>query len=454
MSRLTRKDIKQLEDIEQLAKCFYANVKSPHSDCPELRDRIENLSRHLRASTGNIFHKKGGFQCNAHKGLSAEHTSKIFESLRTDLAEAVNTVKSFEFLFGPDENTTLKRVANTQKNVSRWRDEANQCEACVLSRVATNPSLLRELRTLFLAALPIAPDRPIGRLPPIWGYIDQWIGLSGDKNVLHSISDQRAKIMRHAMYEWKLYETKRSAKGAARPNKHDHFHKSFFGRGHTKPAPQPSTPSTPVTQRARNPLISPTLSQTLSRNAYELSETDFLREFSPSKGFYRAPPGNNYPYSFIDMYSQNPERTPSIPPKQQHQSRPANPATTVSPRLSSTWPSMSDLQSSQSQYSCTRAVSRRTPPPPPKPQPIPRTPERNKVLPPIPNVSPLSIPQDKSPPQNRARPSTSSSRSGVFGGWSSGEDVVGKKVKVKTADKKTRVVDVRATAVKGKHRPK
>lgn len=529
------------DDITKLAACFTFNINTSSGDRRDLKlglkIRINDLPRHLRRySITDQFLNKAKIRkdereinpnralCSFHNEIYSVATLVIFESLQTKLISAIQKLGGLINSFGPDEEMTIRRVAAIQemwaqpwRDVSneRWKYQADQCEACMLSRVATDPSTLRELRTVILAH---AGLKAYKAWPIILTFLDEWIKLTDQTKKLFDTSEERAKEMRYCIDQARLHKNLKAAQ-AAKKEAEKRARKQQAQNAHgleTLPALCYNlTPS--LTHGIPNPLFSSTLNRPLSRNEYEFSEAEFLHEFSPSRPSYRASSTIDDNYDVTDEYSQDNDtgtnlglsKTLAVLQKQQilDQYRDPDtveggrrsPETGLSSRLYGPWSSTDEIRGSYSRFSETTVSSpgyrtRRSelsppisplispvtpdryrydeapvspltnsskPPdryvPPPK---TPKTPDRNRALLPIPEVSPFhmspfissSSAQNTHPSSSRGYASVTSSGSSCVSAFSPGEEVVGTEMMMRKGQ--GRVVHVKAARDGKRYMPK
>ncbi|KAE8555181.1 hypothetical protein EYB25_003729 [Talaromyces marneffei] len=418
------------QDITKLAACFSVNINSPSGNLQDLKHvlkhRINDLPRHLRrySMTDQLLNKAkirkddrefnvNKLLCSAHNEIYSISTSMIFDSLRTELTRAVeylNVENYINYVLGPDEYMTLHRVAaiqemwtkpgpNTFPN-ERWKYQADQCEACMLSRIATYPSTLRELRTLFLVMhSPLKFVRPI-----ILAFVDEWIKSTDQSKSLFKRSEERAKEIQKCIRHWRIHKGEEMEEEKA-----DHQRPQNADSLETLPARSYKPTASPA-QSIPSPLFSSTITRPLSRNEYELSEAEFLQEFSLNKPFYRTSSTEDDDTSsdITDIYSQdNDTRTSlglgkmiTVLQKQQiidqYRDRGGTPDTGLSPRLYRPWSSTDEIRGSYSRLSQTTVSSpshsalreQTTPPLSPLNNANPKTPDRYRTP-----VSPLANPR-------------------------------------------------------------
>ncbi|KUL90402.1 hypothetical protein ZTR_01983 [Talaromyces verruculosus] len=315
-------------ELEEFAACF--SVSRNHKD---LRTSIERLPEHLRYSKTDLVLHKTGYKgnarynyvdrpsCSVHKWIDSIAVSKVFESLRTELADAVREMGKHVAVFGPDESLTVHRVAVIPEmwtkswldgiSNERWRYQVDQCEACMLSRIATDPSTLRELRTLFLAHArqklqELNQHRP---QPIILTFVDEWIKLTDQARVLYDTSEERAREISKCILHKKLQEAEQKRKEAEEEAKRKQARDS---QGLEILPALAYNPTPPVTQDVPSPLFSSTITRPMSRNEYELTEAQFLREFSPhNQSFYRTSStiDDDGSSAITDIYSDNDTQT-------------------------------------------------------------------------------------------------------------------------------------------------
>lgn len=245
MSQLTPKEIREL------AACFYINVNFPGADCPQLRYMINHLPHHLHVSRMTQLLCKAGLikkLCSVHDGLDPQTVSLIFDSLRTGVTDSVHFVRQFAYLLGPDENLSLERTASieemwidsktrfqSERNLThhkQWIYQADQCQACMLSRVASNSGTLRELRTLILAKMDSDTSKKYRNIdrkahpqcPLILSFINEWIQLTNQKDDLFYLSGQRAAAIKVVVHEW---ETVQASSREAKDDSDDQQRMSF-----------------------------------------------------------------------------------------------------------------------------------------------------------------------------------------------------------------------------------
>ncbi|RAO67742.1 uncharacterized protein BHQ10_003754 [Talaromyces amestolkiae] len=286
------------DDIAKLAACFTFDINTSSGDRRDLKHRlktrINDLPRHLRSEIYSVA------------------TSVIFESLHTELKSGIQKMGGLINSFGPDEEITRRRVAAIQemwtepwRDVSneRWKYQADQCEACMLSRVATDPSTLRELRTVILAHVEL---KAYQSWPIILTFLDEWIKLTDKAKILFDTSEERAKEIRYCIDQTKLHRNLKAAQAAKREaEERARKQQAHNAQGlETLPA-LCYNPTPPLTQDIPNPLFSSTLNRPLSRNEYEFSEAEFLHEFSPNRTFYRASSTIDDENDVTDKYSQD-----------------------------------------------------------------------------------------------------------------------------------------------------
>lgn len=337
----------------------------------------------------------------------------------------------------------------------------------MLSRIATFPTALRELRTLFLAHArkklqelhqPQPQPQPI-----ILTFINEWIKLTNQAKILFDTSSERAEEISNCILHQKLKAAEEAKKKAEEEARNQQAQNAAGLE--TLPA-LCYNPTHPVTQDIPSPLFSSTLTQPLSRNEYELSEAKFLNEFSPhNKSFYRTSStiDDDGSSAITDIFSDNDARTSSglskaLAELQEQQISDqyrttegegggGSPDTGLSSRLYGPWSSTDEIRGSYSRFSQTTASSpgsyrRRSELSPPvspinesnprrpdtynrtpvsplhnsktpdryTPQPkTPKTPDRSKALLPIPEVSPFHMSPFISSSSSR-NPHSSSSR--------------------------------------------
>lgn len=526
------------DDIVKLAACFAVNINTPSINWrdlkQDLKNRINDLPRHLRrySITDQFLNKAkirkdereinpNRFLCSVHNEIYSVATSVIFESLRIGLTNALKEMEGHKGSFGPDEYITRRRVKAIQEMWSelwrdgsneRWKYQADQCEACMLSRVATDPSALRELRTVILAH---AGLKSYQSWPIILTFLDEWIKLTDHAKILFDTSEERAKEIRCCIEQKKLHKEFEAAKKEAEERAKKQQAQNARGL-ETLPALS-YNPTPPLTQDIPNPLFSSTSMRPLSRNEYEFSEAEFLHEFSPNRTFYRTSSTVGDDDDITDEYSQDNNTRTSLGlsktlatlQKQQildqyrypdTRGGGRSPDTSLSSRLYAPWSSTDEIRGSYSRFSNTTVSSRgsyrrrselsppisplidpRTPDkyryvdapvsplanssktperyiPPPR---TPKTPDRSRTLLPIPEVSPFHMSpfiSSSSPSQNR-RPSSSrghasavSPGSSRVSSFSPGEEVVGTEMIIRKGQ--GRVVHVKAAREGERYMPK
>lgn len=315
-------------ELEEFATCF-----SVSRNDKDLRISIKRLPEHLRYSKTDLVLHKTGYKgnarynyvdrpsCSVHKRIEYIAVSKVFESLRTELADAVQEMGKHVDVFGPDECMTVHRVAVIPEmwakswpdgiSNERWRYQVDQCEACMLSRIATDPSALRELRTLFLAharqkSQELNQPRP---QPIILTFVDEWIKLTDQARVLYDTSEERAREISKCILHKKLQEAEKKKKEAEEEAKRKQARNS---QGLEILPALAYNPTPPVTQDVPSPLFSSTITRPMSRNEYELTEAQFLREFSPhNQSFYLTSStiDDDGSSAITDIYSDNDTQT-------------------------------------------------------------------------------------------------------------------------------------------------
>jgi hypothetical protein len=486
-------------ELEQFVAYF--SVKRNHKD---LRNRIKLLPEHLRYSKRAFILHKSGYKenerynymdrpsCSVHKWIDSIAVSVIFESLRKELTTAIrhlNVGNYIDHAFGPDEYMTLHRVAAIQEmwtkpgpdsiTSERWKYQADQCEACMLSRIATYPSALRELRTVFLA-------HPTMKLywPIILTFVDEWIKLTDQWKSLFKMSEERAKEIKKCIKHWKIHNGEETDEDEDEAKKQQPQNAKGL---ETLPALS-HNPTLPFTQDMPSPLFSSTITRPLSRNEYELSESEFLREFSPNnKTFYRisSTEDDDSSSDITDIYSQDNDtrtslglsKTIAVLQKQQiidqyRDGRGGGESSDrgLSSRLYSPWSSTVEIRGSYSRFSQSTVSSPsysahyrdssppispindpntktpdryKTPVSPlansktpqeryiPTPK-TPKTPDRNRTLLPIPEVSPFqmspfvsSSSQNPRPSSSRAHTSAVAREYSSISAFSPGKEVMG-----------------------------
>lgn len=546
-------------ELEEFAACFSGTRN--HKD---LRTSIKRLPGHLRYSKTDLVLHKTGYKgnerynyidrpsCSVHKWIDSIAVSKVFESLRTELADAFQEMGKYVAVFGPDECMTVHRVAVIQEmwvkswpdgvSNERWRYQADQCEACMLSRLAAFPTALRELRTLFLANArkkfqELHQPQP---QPIILTFVEEWIKLTDQARILFDTSEERAREISKCILHKKLQE----AEEAKKKEEAEEEAKEKQARNSQELEillPKTYNPTPPVTQDVPSPLFSSTITRPMSRNGYELTEAQFLREFSPhNKSFYRTSStiDDDGSSAITDIYSDNDTQTSTglsktLADLQKQQiedqyranerggvGRNSNPDTGLSSRLYGPWSSTDEIRGSYgySRFSQTtvsspgsyRRRSEISPPvspvnesnhprtpdtynnrtpvsplhnhqtpdryntmmlvsplakprtsqdrymPPPK---TPKTPDRSRMLLPIPNMSPFSASPIVSASSSSRTPRPASSRAhisavspeyGRVSTFSPGEEVVGQQLTMTRGQ--GRMVNVRA-AREERYRP-
>jgi hypothetical protein len=500
------------DEFIEFAACL--SVKRDHKD---LRTRIKNLPQHLRYSKKELILHKTGYKendryinmnrtsCSVHKWIDSIFVSVIFDSLRTELAKAIEYLNVKDYInhaFGPDEYVTLHRVAAIQEmwtipwpdanHNDRWGYQADQCEACMLSRIATYPSALRELRTIFLAH----PTRKLYQ-PVILMFVDEWIKLTDQWKSLFEISNERAKEIEKCIKHWRLHKGEQ----VEEENANQQQLQNAEGLERLPALSYKPTPS--LAQDTPSPLFSAALTRPLSRNEYELSEAEFLQEFSPNKTFYRtsSTEDDTTSSSITDIDSQDNDtrtslglgRTIAVLQKQQimqqYRDKGGTPDTGLTSRLYSPWSSTDEIRGSFSRFSQTTVSSPsysarhdhqtsqpisplkdpktpdryRTPVSPldnpktpdrylplPKTPKTPKTPDRNRMLLTIPEVSPFHVSpfvpsssRNLRPDSSRAYTSAVSPVHSLGSAWSPGEEEVVQS-RVMMRREQPRVVHVRA----------
>lgn len=341
----------------------------------------------------------------------------------------------------------------------------------MLSRIATFPTALRELRTLFLAHArkklqELHKSQPQPQ-PIILTFVNKWIKLADQSKILFDTSSERAEEFSNCILHKKLHAAEEAKKKAEEEARNQQAQNAAGLE--TLPA-LCYNPTHPVTQDIPSPLFSSTLTRPLSRNEYELSEAKFLKEFSPhNKSFYRTSStiDDDGSSAITDIYSDNDARTNSglskaLAELQKQQINDqyrttrgegeggGSPDTGLSSRLYGPWSSTDEIRGSYSRFSQTtvsspgsyRRRSELSPPVSPTVSPInesnprmpdtynrtpvsplhnsktpdryipqpktPKTPDRSRALLPIPEVSPFHMsPFISSSSSRNPRPSSS-----------------------------------------------
>lgn len=371
--------------------------------------------------------------CSAHSEIYAVATSEVFEAFRMELTNVVMEMGRHIKAFGPDEYMTLRHVKAIEEmwakpwlggnTNERWKYQADQCEACILSRIATDPSALRELQTLFLAHARENVHRP---WPIIFTFVYEWIKSTDQAKLLFDMSIERAEEIRYCIHQERLHK---KVKEAEEEKKKEEWKAKKQQNLETLPAL--SYNPTPLTQKTPNPLLSSTLNRPPSRDAYAFSEAEFLQEFSPDGSFYRTSSTVDDDDDITDIYSHYNDTRKSLGlsktladlQKQQiidqyRANKSDAPGTGLPFRLDSPWSSTDEIRGSYSRFSQTTISSspslysvhqskKLSPPISPivepnstaslSPRYNPRTPDRHTKMP----VSPLASPRT---PQNRYIP--------------------------------------------------
>ncbi|PCH01410.1 Hypothetical protein PENO1_043330 [Penicillium occitanis (nom. inval.)] len=526
-------------ELEEFAACF--SVSRNHKD---LRTSIKRLPEHLRYSKTDLVLHKTGYKgnarynymdrpsCSVHKRIDSIAVSKVFESLRTELTDAVQEMGKHIDVFGPDECMTVHHVAVIPEmwakswpdgiSNERWRYQVDQCEACMLSRIATDPSALRELRTLFLAhgrqkLQELNQPQP---QPIILTFVDEWIKLTDQARILYDTSEERAREIGKCILDKKLQEAEEKRKKAAEEEAKRKQARNSQGL-EILPA-LAYNPTPPVTQDVPCPLFSSTITRPMSRSEYELTEAQFLREFSPhNQSFYRTSStiDDDGSSAITNIYSDSDTQTniglsKTLADLQKQQiedqyrtnegggrrrKRSSSPNAGLTSRLYGPWSSTDGIRGSYSRFSQTtvsspgsyRRRSELSPPispsnesnhprtpetynrapvsplhnpmtpdrynmmpvsppanprmpqdrymPPPK---TPKTPDKSRMLLPIPDVSPFHVSPFVPASSSRAHTTALSPEYDRVSAFSSGEEVVGQQLRMTKGQ--GRVVNVRA----------
>ncbi|CAG8080850.1 unnamed protein product [Penicillium salamii] len=149
---LKKDELKKLTDILHLGK-----IKSPKTE-DLAKTLIKFLPKDLRRDLG---HKNNGL-CNGHQNFNASFIDDVLYLLKQEVGHHFRKFETY-----PDLMTSLdrliverlsgirgmwtKRTRNDPPNPHLWTFETSGCQACMLARVATNISALRNLRTAMLS---------------------------------------------------------------------------------------------------------------------------------------------------------------------------------------------------------------------------------------------------------------------------------------------------------------
>ncbi|OKL56137.1 hypothetical protein UA08_08740 [Talaromyces atroroseus] len=302
MSKLTPSEIKEL------ASCLRLRVDSPGADCSRVRYAIDHIPHHLRASKMiNLFVKAGLFNklCCVHEGLDSSTVSSIFDSLRAEVIDSVQSLRQYAYLLGPDENMALDRTAGIEgmwresidkdrsTHSMHWKYQADQCQACMLSRVASKPAVLRELRTLILGKV-----TSTGSTILILSFINEWIMLTDQKDELFYLSGQRAAVIKNAKQEWRKMKAMTEHHNTQQQRVSSHKAHILTERILENSKPRPSVAS---------------LSRPPSRNAHEFAEIEsILRSYGSdieTDASHLPPSEESYSSSTISDYSHGDSMT-------------------------------------------------------------------------------------------------------------------------------------------------
>jgi hypothetical protein len=322
-------------EIKELTSCLHLRVDSPGADCSRIRFAIDHIPHHLRASKmTNIFSRAGLFKklCCVHEGLDSAAVSSIFDSLRAEVIDSVQSLRQYAYLLGPDENMALGRTAGIEgmwresmnkdrlNHSMRWKYQVDQCQGCMISRVASNPAVLRELRTLILAKITgtgSTNSNEKGLLhhsatfnnPLILSFINEWIMLTDQKDELFYLSGQRAAVIKDAKQEWR--EMKAMNEGHI-GSKSSIFTETMSERPMLRlSTTSQSTPS--LTRTSTTPEHPSTLSRPPSRSAQEFSEIESILQsyaLDIDPDVFQLPPSDkSYSSSTISDYSHDDSMT-------------------------------------------------------------------------------------------------------------------------------------------------
>lgn len=201
MSQLSRSDAKTL------ALCLYDDPTRHDADHDKIRSLITSLPCHLRDSKlASIFAEPHHTvkPCLVHEGIAPLVVSYLFTSLQKEVVDSVPLLKKYGPYLGPEEIYILERVitiegmwspptARTEPPKFRyWDYQVNKCQACMVSRIASDASALRDMRILILASIDSSPTSHDPRLlpnhPTTLSFVNEWISLSSRADELFYLS--------------------------------------------------------------------------------------------------------------------------------------------------------------------------------------------------------------------------------------------------------------------------
>ncbi|CRG91918.1 hypothetical protein PISL3812_08972 [Talaromyces islandicus] len=205
MSQLSRNDVKTL------ALCLHNDATRHDADHDRIRSLINNIPCHLRDfKLANIIAepRRAVKPCLVHVGIASLVVSYLFTSLQKQVYDSVSLLKKYGPSLGPEEIYLLERTITIEgmwsppttrtepPKLRYWDYQVNKCQACMVARIASDPSALRDMRTLMLASINSSAKPSDPRLlpghPTALSFINEWISLSNRSDELFYFSGIQA----------------------------------------------------------------------------------------------------------------------------------------------------------------------------------------------------------------------------------------------------------------------
>lgn len=191
MSELSRSDIKALA----LSLCNDpTRLDADHNKIRSLTNNIPNHLQDFRFSSILPETRHAFKPCPVHDGIAPLVVSRLFNSVKNQVDESVPLLERYGPYLGPEETFILEKMITIEgmwspptarkgsTKIRYWDYQVDKCQACMVSRVASDAAALRDMRTLILSSIDSSVDSSDPRLlpnhPTILSFINEWISLS------------------------------------------------------------------------------------------------------------------------------------------------------------------------------------------------------------------------------------------------------------------------------------
>ncbi|GAD94282.1 conserved hypothetical protein [Paecilomyces variotii No. 5] len=209
LDELTRDDIQALTKVLQIDN---TSATTPWAE-NEIQRLIDALPAHLRSTfllrlVPNTVLNHAAV-CPAHKGMNRHVVHDAWMLIKREVTFHLDLLYAYPDVVGLEEKAILRNLravsgmwippSSEDLPQGAWDFQVKRCEACMLARIGTKPTILRNMRTVLLSRNQMKKNSKTSRLIP---WVEAWITQCGELSTdFFFRSGEKAFAMRKAMDE-------------------------------------------------------------------------------------------------------------------------------------------------------------------------------------------------------------------------------------------------------------